>query len=148
MNHSGNNIKTNKKAKNKYTKLAKNTMVFAIGNFGSKILVILLTRLYSQNINPADSSTKELLEITANFLLPIFTFSMSEAIIRYGLDKKYKKAEVFTTAMCLNLLGLGLMFIIAPALKLISFLDFIDGYTILLLIYVCTSKRLCKIILI
>lgn len=146
MNHSGNNSKTNKKAKNKYTQLAKNTMVFAIGNFGSKILVILLTRLYSQNINPADSSTKELLEITANFLLPIFTFSMSEAIIRYGLDKKYKKAEVFTTAMCLNLLGLGLMFIIAPALKLISFLDFIDGYTILLLIYVCTSalRSMCS----
>lgn len=131
---------------NKYKKLAMNTMVFAIGNFGSKILVILLTRLYSSNINPADSSTKELLEITANFLLPIFTFSMSEAIIRYGLDRKYKKAEVFTTSMCLNLIGLGLMFIIAPALKLISFLDFIDGYTILLLIYVCTSalRSMCS----
>lgn len=131
---------------NKYKKLAMNTMVFAIGNFGSKILVILLTRLYSSNINPADSSTKELLEITANFLLPIFTFSMSEAIIRYGLDKKYKKAEVFTTAMCLNLLGLALMFPSIIILKLIPFLNFIDGYTILLLIYVCTSalRSMCS----
>ncbi len=131
---------------NKYKKLAMNTMIFAVGNFGSKILVILLTRLYSSNINPADSSTKELLEITANFLLPIFTFSMSEAIIRYGLDKKYKKAEVFTTAMCLNLIGLALMFITAPILKLIPFLDFIDGYTILLLVYVCTSaiRSMCS----
>lgn len=131
---------------NKYKKLAMNTMVFAIGNFGSKILVILLTRLYSSNINPADSSTKELLEITANFLLPIFTFSMSEAIIRYGLDKKYKKREVFTTSMCLNLVGLVLMFLIAPLLKLVPFLNFIDGYTILLLVYVCTSalRSMCS----
>ena len=30
---------------NKYKKLAFNTMIFAIGNFGSKILVLLLTRL-------------------------------------------------------------------------------------------------------
>lgn len=124
---------------NKYKKLAMNTIVFAIGNFGSKILVILLTRLYSNNINPADSSTKELLEITANFLLPIFTFSMTEAVIRYGLDKKYKKQEVFTTSMTLNFMGLLIMLLIFPILKLIPFLSFIDGYSILLLVYVCTS---------
>jgi O-antigen/teichoic acid export membrane protein len=121
-------------------------MIFAIGNFGSKILVLLLTRLYSNNISPADSSTKELLEITANFLLPIFTFSMTEAIIRYGLDNRYNKAEVFTTATVLNSVGLVLMLILSPLFRIVSFLDFIDGYTILLLIYVCTSsfRALCS----
>lgn len=131
---------------NKYKKLAFNTMVFAIGSFGSKILVILLTRLYTGNINPADSGTRKMLEIMANFLLPIFTFSMSEAIIRFGLDKKYNKGEVFTTAAILNFLGLGLMVLCSPLFRLVSFLDFIDGYTILLLIYVCTSalRALCS----
>ena len=121
-------------------------MIFAIGNFGSKFLVILLTRLYSNNISPADSSTKELLEITANFLLPIFTFSMTEAIIRYGLDNKYDKGQVFTTASVINAMGLILMLCLSPLFRIISFLDFIDGYTILLLIYVCTSafRSLCS----
>lgn len=130
----------------KYKKLAFNTMIFAIGNFGSKFLVILLTRLYSNNISPADSSTKELLEIAANFLLPIFTFSMTEAIIRYGLDNKYDKGQVFTTASVLNGMGLLLMLLLSPLFKIVSFLDFIDGYTILLLIYVCTSafRSLCS----
>lgn len=131
---------------NKYKKLAFNTMIFAIGSFGSKILVILLTRLYSGNISPSDSSTKELLEITANFLLPIFTFSMTEAVIRYGLDKKYDKGEVFTTATVLNMLGLALMPFFVQIMRLVPFLDFIDGYTILLLIYVFTSavRSLCS----
>lgn len=130
----------------KYKKLAFNTMIFAIGNFGSKFLVILLTRLYSNNISPADSSTKELLEIAANFLLPIFTFSMTEAIIRYGLDNKYDKGQVFTTASVLNGMGLLLMLLLSPLFRIVSFLDFIDGYTILLLIYVCTSafRSLCS----
>lgn len=130
----------------KYKKLAFNTMIFAIGNFGSKFLVILLTRLYSNNISPADSSTKELLEIAANFLLPIFTFSMTEAIIRYGLDNKYDKGQVFTTASVLNGMGLLLMLLMSPLFRIVSFLDFIDGYTILLLIYVCTSafRSLCS----
>ena len=131
---------------NKYKKLAFNTIIFAIGSFGSKILVMLLTRLYTNNISPADLSTKELLEITANFLLPIFTFSMTEAIIRFGLDNKYDKSEVFTTATVLNGMGLVLKLILSPIFRLISFLDFIEGYTILLLVYVCTSafRALCS----
>ena len=70
---------------NKYQKLAQNTVIFAIGSFGSKILLLLLTRLYSGNINPGDTSTKSLLEQTANFIIPIVTFSIAEAVIRYGL---------------------------------------------------------------
>ena len=76
---------------NKYKSLAMNTIIFAVGSFGSKILVLFLTRLYTSNISPADSSTKELLEITLNFLLPIFTLSISSATMRYGLDKEYNK---------------------------------------------------------
>ncbi|HRR75741.1 MAG TPA: polysaccharide biosynthesis C-terminal domain-containing protein [Ruminococcus sp.] len=131
---------------NKYKKLAFNTMIFAIGGFGSKILALLLTRLYTNNIGSSDSSTKELLEITANFLLPIFTFSMVEAVIRFGLDNKYKKEEVFSTAFCLNGVGMIAMLVIGPLLKFIKFLDFIDGYTILLLAFVLSSslRSLCS----
>lgn len=57
-------------------KLVSNTLIFAIGSFGSKILLLLLTRLYTGNINPGDNSTKELLEQTANFLIPIITFPL------------------------------------------------------------------------
>ena len=74
---------------NKYKKLAANTAVFAIGSFGSKILLLLLTRLYTHNISTGDNSTKSLLEQTANFIIPIATFSIAEAVIRYGLDRDY-----------------------------------------------------------
>ena len=47
---------------NQYKRLAANTIIFAIGSFGSKILTLFLTKLYTANINPADISTKELLE--------------------------------------------------------------------------------------
>ena len=82
----------------KYKKLAQNTAIFAIGSFGSKILLLLLTRLYSANIAPDDTNTKALLEQTANFIIPIFTFSIAQAVIRYGLDREYDKKEVFTSA--------------------------------------------------
>ncbi len=122
---------------NKYKKLASNTIIFAIGSFGSKILLLFLTKLYTANINPADNSTKELLEITANFLIPIVTFSMAEAIIRFGLDHAYSKAKVYTSACAITGYGILMLLAISPMLGI---LPFADGYTWLLIAYVTASS--------
>lgn len=121
---------------NRYKKLAANTLVFAIGSFGSKILLILLTRLYTGNINTGDYSTKELLEITANFLIPLVSFTITEAVIRYGLDEDYNNKEVFSSACLIELGGLVILFLITP---LIYLLPYTEGYEILLMVYIVTS---------
>lgn len=129
---------------NKYKKLAMNTGIFAIGTFGSKILVFLLTRLYTANLSPDESGTKSLLFTTALFLQPIFTFALQEYLIRFGLDKDYDKRKVFTTSAVMTTAGMILMAFVVPFLGLIP--DFINGYTILLTVYVITSslRMLCQ----
>ena len=131
---------------NKYKKLAMNTGVFAIGSFGSKILVILLTRLYSTHIDPDSTAIKELLEPTALFLQPIFTFALQEYLIRFGLDKSYDKREVFTTSAVITLAGMLLMALCVPILSLIPAMSYLRGYVILLTVYVTTSsiRMLCQ----
>ncbi len=130
---------------NKYKKLALNTMIFAIGSFGSKILVLLLTRLYTKNIDPTGMGIKSQLEMTALFLQPIFTFALQEYLIRFGLDKNYDKRDVFTTSSIITAVGMAAVIIIVPGLRFISPLSFIKGYSLLLAIYVCTSslRMLC-----
>lgn len=130
---------------NKYKKLASNTLIFAIGNFGSKILVILLTALYTKHISPENMGTKENLELMALFLQPIFTFALQEYLIRFGLDDSYDKRQVFTTSACMTFIGMAAVILIVPGLRFISFLDFITGYSMLLALYVCTSalRMLC-----
>ena len=122
---------------NKYKKLAQNTAIFAIGSFGSKILLLLLTRLYSGNINSVDTSTKSLLEQTANFIIPIVTFSIAEAVIRYGLDREYDKKEVFTSACTVELAGMVILLLLSPLLRL---LPYTDGYMTYLLAYILASS--------
>jgi len=128
---------------NKYKKLAMNTMVFAIGSFGSKILLLLLTKLYTHNIAPSDNSTKSLLESTANLIIPIVTFSIAEAIIRYGLDREYDKKEIFTSACMVELAGLLVLLVISP---LMGLLPYTQGYLLYLLIYIVASsfRQLCS----
>lgn len=125
---------------NKYKKLAFNTAIFAVGSFGSKILVLLLTRLYTKHISPADMNTKDLLETTALFLQPIFTFALQEYLIRFGLDKKYSKKAVFSTSACITFIGLAAVILVVPGLRFVPFLDFLKGNATLLAIYVAMSS--------
>ncbi|MBO7474195.1 MAG: polysaccharide biosynthesis C-terminal domain-containing protein [Ruminococcus sp.] len=131
---------------NKYKKLVFNTGIFAIGTFGSKILVLLLNRLYTANLSSDSMGIKGLLITAALFLQPIFTFALQEYLIRFGLDKDYDKREVFNTSAVMTAAGMALMTLVLPFLGYIPALDFIKGYTVLLLIYVVTSsfRMLCQ----
>ena len=125
---------------NKYKTLAFNTVIFTIGNFGSKVISLLLNNLYTKNISPADLFTKSLLETLALFLIPVFTFSITEAVVRYGLDSGYDNRKVFTTSAAAMGLGFIPMLIIVPLLHFIPVFSRTSEYTLLLMIYIFTSS--------
>ena len=131
---------------NKYKLLVINTAIFAVGSFGAKIFSLLLNNLYTKHISPSDLYAKSILEMLVVFLLPVFTFSLTEAIVRFGLDKKYDKKQVFTTISVFILFGLLFMAPIVPLLHLIPVFRPISGYSLLLFILVCTSalRTLCS----
>ncbi len=111
-------------------------MILGIGTFGSKILAMFLTRLYTTHMGADILGTKELIETTANFLIPVFTLAISESVIRYGLDKDYSNRQVFSTAMGIQFCGMIMLVLLSPFLSVIPF---VKGYTYLLVIYVIVS---------
>lgn len=121
---------------NKYKTLAINTVVFAIGSFGSKILSFFLNYLYTGHMDASVYNTKEMLEICANFLIPVVTFSITDAIIRYGLDRNYDKRAVFSNAVAVELCGAAIFLLLSPLLLLYP--DVRD-HILLLIGYVCIS---------
>ena len=82
---------------NKYWKLISNTLIFAIGTFSSKVLVFFLMPLYTSVLSEAEYGTVDLMVQIGNFLLPLVSCGIINGIIRFGLDKYYKKKDVFTT---------------------------------------------------
>jgi len=121
---------------NKYKTLAMNTAVFAIGSFTSKLLAFLLTRLYTANLDRSLFNTKEILELCANFLIPVVSFSITDAIIRYGLDKNYEKRAVFSNAVTVVIAGSAGFAVLSPLLLIFS--D-IRPYVLLLVGYIIIS---------
>ena len=131
---------------NKYKQLAFNTIIFSVGSFGAKIFSLLLNNLYTKHISPSGLYTKTLLENLVIFLMPVFTFSLTEAVVRYGLENRYDKKQVFTTAGLMTAAGLLLLIPVIPLLNLIPILRPIKSYSILLFVYISASaaRALCS----
>ena len=85
-----------KKIGSSYGKLMMNTIIFAIGSFSSKVLVLLLVPIYTNHLTSAEQGKTDNLTMIANWMIPLATRTISEAIIRFGLDKAYDKKKVFT----------------------------------------------------
>lgn len=117
---------------NKYKKLMGNTLVFAIGQLGAKLLSFFLLRLYTGVLAENEYSKADLLYNTLNVLVPIVTFSMADAIIRFGLDKAYDRRKVYTSANFMTLIGMTIFAATTPLWNLTSYYN---GYTFLLYVY-------------
>ncbi len=117
---------------NKYQKLAGNTIIFAIGSFGAKILSFFLTRLYTGCLSAEEFGSGDLLYQAVNVLYPIVTFSMADAVIRFGMEKKNDMRSVFTVAMSATVMGLGFLALLSP---LFNLTDIYSEYSFLLYIY-------------
>ena len=77
----------------------------------------------------------------ANWLQPLVTLTVSEAIIRFGLDKAYNKIRVFTLGNIICFAGLAVLGIILPIVAVSGVADkYLSGYSLLLYVYIFLIK--------
>ncbi len=118
---------------NRYQKLFSNTVILAIGTFGSKLLVFLLMPLYTAYLSTAEYSTAELITTTANLLIPLACLGISQGMFRFTADRESNKREVFSSGIALLSLGLGGFLILSP---LFFFIEYFRTYVWLIVLYV------------
>ena len=123
----------------KYKRLLSNTVVIAIGTFSSKLLVFLLMPLYTRVLTNAEYGDSDLILQTGNLLLPLVCMGMTEGVVRFGLDKRVRKSDVFTTGIGCIMVGFLVLLLFEP---LITRIDFITPYTMLIYVFVlCSTLR-------
>ncbi len=131
----------------KYKKLASNTIIFAIGTFSSKILSFLLMPFVTRMMGTGDYGAADLVQQTANVLIPIVTLAVNSAALRFALDKAADKADVFTTGVRTTLKGFLVFILFAYPISLIQINDFkLGDYIVLIYAFVLTSgfRQLCQ----
>ena len=90
---------------NKYRYLAKNTALFALGSFGSKFLSFLFVSLYTAVLTTEEYGVIDLLTTTSSLLLFFVTLNISDAVIRFGLEKKGEQVGIFSYGLHIILKG-------------------------------------------
>lgn len=121
----------------KYNKLRNDTIWMTIGNFSSKFLSFLLVPLYTACLSTEDYGISDLITVTVSLLIPILTLCLAEGILRFTLNEKYNKQQIFTLTMIVFSLGTLLLILFTPILlELLNLMD----YSIYFLIYYIVSS--------
>lgn len=89
----------------KVGKLAKNTGVLAIGSFSSKILIFLLVPLYTAVLTPGEFGAYEIIYNSCGLLIPMLTLNVSDAMLRFPLEKNADIPRIARIGLGLTLLS-------------------------------------------
>lgn len=100
-----------------YRKLIMNTGLLAIGSFASSLLGMLLTPFYTMVLSTQDYGVSDLITTTTSLLYPFMTVAISEAIMRFALDKGTDKKSVYTIGISIVVLGFCLILCGSPFIR-------------------------------
>lgn len=122
---------------NQYKKLMSNTFIFAVGTFSSKLLVFIMMRFYTGILTQSEMGIADIINQTGNILMPLASIGITNAVIRFGLEKSNAKASVFTIGFTIILFGFALLIPFAPLIRQIKGMD---DYVLLIYVYVLMAN--------
>lgn len=74
--------------------LSKNTILFAISSFGTKFISFFLISLYTSVLNTGEYGIVDIITTTVQLLIPLLTFNIQDAVLRFSLDEQYNSEDV------------------------------------------------------
>ena len=129
---------------NKYQTLANNTIILAIGQFGSKMLVYVMLKFYTNMLGADGFGDVNNIINASSLLISVVTLSINEGVLRYALDKANNGKHVLSIGINTAIIGLV---IFAAAVPLVGLIEMLSGYQWLIYMYVATGsiKGICAI---
>ena len=116
---------------NKYNNLVKNSAIFAIGTFGSKVLQFLIVPLYTYVLTTTEYGQIDLFSTTISLLLPFVTLLIQESIIRFLTAGEITSEEAVSIGLAMFFCS-GALSIIASVIYIFFF-----GSKFVLLFFFC-----------
>lgn len=89
-----------------YRNLAKNTVIFAIGQFSVKIIQFFLMPVLTIALTTEDYGSAESIASLAELVIPLCTLGLQDAVFRFCMRKDVDKKAVLSSTMAVAVLGL------------------------------------------
>ena len=98
----------------RYKKLAFNTLLLSASGFMSNGVGFVLLPFYTSYLSEKNLGDADLINSLIILLIPVFTLSMTDAILRFCLAKNSDKSKYFSVAFFTALSGFAVMLCLAP----------------------------------
>ena len=121
---------------NRIKYLMKNSLIFALGTIGTKLINFLLVPLYTNVLLPSEYGIADLVFTLGTFLVPVLILNINEAILRFSLDKESDSNKI----MSIGLISVLMMIVVATfAYPLLNLYDPIARNSFYVFLYVISS---------
>jgi len=117
--------------------LAKNTLIYIIGNLTSKVLSFVLLPLYTHYIATAEMGYYDAVFATASIIVPVITLQIYDSMYRYLLDAKSDEEAKSAISNALFVVAAGLCIFTVGYMIYVQFRPFKSQY--LILFYIITN---------
>ena len=116
--------------------LFKNTAIFTIGNFATKVISFFLIPLYTNVLTTSEYGTVDLVVTISTIAVPIITLNIMEAVMRFNLDKDVDKDKITKIGIVILFFGILFGLILIP---LCGLWNQISSLSVLVYFYVICS---------
>jgi O-antigen/teichoic acid export membrane protein len=99
---------------NKYKTLFSNTVIFAIGSFGSRLITFFLVPLYTNVLTTTQFGTADLVQTIATLIVPVASLTIHDSVLRFGLSKDANHGAVLLNALIIFFCGTIFVFLMTP----------------------------------
>lgn len=134
-------------AKNRSDYLIKNTIIFTMGNLGSKLISFFLVPLYTYALTATEYGVVDLIVTVGTVAVPVLTLNISEAVMRFALDKDVDKKKITQIGTGILIIGMLLGLLIFPIChsfnKISQYSEFVYFYVVALSmsqLYLCDLR--------
>lgn len=102
----------------RYKTLLKDTLIFGLGNLGTKLILFLMVPLYTNYMSDAEYGIADLVFTIAQLMAPFLSVVIFDAIIRFGLSEKERKEDIILVGVTVWGIAAVLGLALTPAVGL------------------------------
>lgn len=98
----------------KYKRLFNNSLLFAVGNLGSKFITFFMLPLYTARLSKGSYGLVDVITTTSGLLLPVVSISVFDAVLRFTMDHKIDRVDIYTNSIRVTRIGTVVALLTVP----------------------------------
>ncbi|MBR5112834.1 MAG: oligosaccharide flippase family protein, partial [Clostridia bacterium] len=121
--------------KHRTKNLIKNTGILTLSSFASKLLSFFLVPLYTSVLSTEEFGNYDIILSTLTILLPLVTLNISDAVMRFTMDKEKEPDKAASVGLWFTLSGIAIAIILSSVVGFTPLIKYVSGLRVISVVF-------------